>query len=335
MSGLLKNQAAKRILAVMRPVEKRMATAEQIAPEVVNGVVGREASGGIGVGTRQELARRMEARSKLAGETLEGLQQLDTPVDPSPVSSALRARAAAKETRAPNGAVFTEDPALVEALRGHADKIDEMAASFGGKVPGGEIFKQRAVLGKKLGGKGANVIPGDLTTAQVEAGTARNAETSALLHDETKFGKGGLGGSAIVDNEYHVTRNAYINLNKSRLRDMLGRDGKQILNLLAGRLAGGVAGGLSGYAAGGGHMAGLAGAALGVTLGESAYWGSLRAATYNEIANLLKVGNMDGAVDVIQRSALTYAADKAVKERERNKKAQAALASQAHGVVSP
>jgi hypothetical protein len=334
LAALLKNRSAARILGVMRPDLARAATAEQIAPEVVAGVAGREEMGGLGVGRRATLAERAKARAELATADLKNLQANTTPVNPAPISQALRDEALSKESVAPSGQTFTEDSALTDALRAHANKVDEMAAAWGGDVPAGELFKQRAVLNKKMGGRGVNGLPGDLTSAQIEAGTARNAQTSALLHDESQWGEGGLGGSKITDNEYHVMQNAYVNLERSRLRDMLGRGGKEIMQLLAGRLAGATVGGAIGFASYG-PMAGIAGAALGVTLGESAYWGSLRATTYSQLAKLLRAGNIDEATNLVQRSAAAYTVDKAVRERERNRRAQQALQSQAQGVVAP
>lgn len=327
LASLLKSRSAARMLGVMRPTAARMATAESIAPEVAAGVDGREAMGGLGVGTRKTLADRARSRAKGAGADIEALQSLTQRVDPSPIAAKLRTAAAAKETLAPSGQVFTQDPALVDALRKRAAGVDEMASAFGSDVPSGELFKQRAVLGKKLGSKAYEKMPGSMTPADLEAGTMEKSATSDLLHSEVP-------GSVVPDHEYHVMRNAYVNIENSRLRDMMGRGGKQVMNLLAGRLAGAVAGGAAGYAAGG-HMTGLAGAALGVALGESAYWGSLRATTYADIARLLKAGDVDGAATIIQRSASAYSVDKAIKDRERNRKAHLALQSQALGSPAP
>lgn len=328
VAQLMKRRAAARMFAVMRPEMKFAQTAREIAPEVASGVAGRESMGGLGVGTRDTLAKRAEARAKMAGSDIEALQTLPQRINPAPISKSLRDEALKKETRAPSGQVFTEDPGLVDALRAHADKVDEITKAFGGDVPAGELFKQRAVLGKRLGNKAAGVLPGDLTSAQVEAGTVRNAQTSKLLHDE-------IPSSQVPDHEYHIMRNAEINLKRSGLRDLVGRDGNKVMNLLAGRLFGSVAGAATGYAAGGGHVGGLLGAVGGMMLGESAYWGSLRATTYKNIANLLRAGDIDGAANIIQRSASVYAADKAIKERERNHRAQKALRAQAEGVVGP
>lgn len=366
LSGLMKNRAAARILSVMRPTIGRMATAEKVAPEVVAGVAGRETAGGIGVGTRATLAKEARRRAAQAGAEVEALQGLTDPVDVSPISERLRADATKRQTVYPTketvdyepvlddfgeplvdeaGDVVmdtkvsrhtppptSKNPKLVAALNKQADEVDKLAAGFDGAVPAGELFKARAGMNEAMGGGAYEKLPGQMTPAAQRAGKAFTRATSDLVHD-TKFGPDGLGGSRIIDRENHVWAKAATNLENSRLRDMMGRGGKQVINLLAGRLAGAALGGATGLASGYGPMAGVAGATLGVILGESAYWGSLRAATYKDIARLLEVGDLDGAASIIQRTATTYAIDKATRERERNKRAHKALQNQAEGVI--
>jgi hypothetical protein len=364
ISAFLKRRAARRILAVMRPTKGRMAIAEKIAPEVVEGVAGRETAGGLGVGTRATLAERARARSMESGKAIEALQSLDTPVNPSQVSGRLRSEAASLETIPPahlksierdtgllaadgspiidvveelvDGVPQTKNPALVAALRGHAQELDDLAAQYpDSMVPGGELFKQRAVVGKRIGGKAYEKLPGATTAPNLEADVSFKREVRNLVHDPKFGGEHGLGGSAILDNEHHVARNAYINLQNSHLGDLMGRGGSKVMNLLAGRLGGVILGGATGLASGYGATAGVAGATLGLALGESAYWGSLRATTYSRIARALRAGDIDGAAAIIQRTAAAYATEKAIKERERHRKAEKALRVQAGGVVEP
>lgn len=326
VAGFLRNRAAARILDTMRPSSGRVATAEDIALEVAEGTPGREALGGIGVGTRKKLAGEAKRRAAATGKEVEALQTTDTPIDTAPVSTKLRDEASRLETVPPTGIGYSEYPALVKALRSQADEMDDLAASFGGDVPSGELFKQRGALGRRFG-KVNEKLPGDEPAAAALAGNAKRAHLSKLLHTE-------VSGSEVVDRANRVWKNAAINLERSRLRDLMGRKWEGMRDLLAGRLAG-VALGAGVGGLGMGPMGGVAGALAGAALGESAFWQTLRASTYVKIARHLNSGQVDEAVNIIQRSAAAYAADKGIRERERHRKAEQALRTQAEGVVSP
>jgi hypothetical protein len=327
IAGLLRNRAAARILDVMRPSLSRVATAEEIAPAVASGIAGREAAGGIGVGSLKTLSARAKERAGAAGREVEALQALDMPIDPSPVAAELRGRAASLETATPTQQVFTEHPALTGAYRGQAERLEDLASSFGGDVPAGELFKQRAAAGRRIG-KAYETLPGVEPSAPAVAGKEYRTELSKLLHKEVPASK-------IADLDYRVWKNAYTNFERHRRANLTNRGLKGLKDLLAGRAVGAVMGAGAGLSTTFSPLGGVAGALAGVVLGESAYWGSLRAATYAKLARHLNAGELDAAAGIIQRTAAAYAVDKAVRERERNREAQRALQDQAEGVVTP
>jgi len=354
-AGALKNRAAARILDVMRPRQSAVAGAEEVADAVASGVAGREAAGGIGVGSLETLAARAKARTTSAGDTLKALQTLDTPLDPTPVSRGLRTEARSLETTPPPRTVFDEvdtgildefgdpimgvkssvvkgtptsaHPALVSALDHEAKFIDDLAAQYPDElVPAGEMFKQRAALGRRVS-KSYGVGPGEESAAGQAAGKSSRAQISRLLHDEVPA-------SIIPDAEYRTFKTAWTNFERHRRANLTNRGLKGLKDLLAGRAVAAGIGGLTG-AVSFGPMGGVAGALGGVLLGESAYWGSLRAATYADLARHLNSGQLDKAAEILQRTSAAYAVEKGIGERERNRKAQRALQEQAEGVIAP
>lgn len=355
VARVLKRRAAARILDVMKPSLKRVGTAEEIAGEVAGGTAGREAAGGIGIGDRAKLAQRAKARAVAAGKEIEALQGLDTPVDVAPTVERIRGRASELETTPPDrtvtaeepsgildasgqmvmneventvkGVASSEHPALVSALRTQAKRLEDLAAQYeGGQVPAGELFKQRGALGRRVG-KAYDALPGDEAAAAMEAGKTARTELTGTLHEK-------IPASKVLDNEYRVFRNAYVNFERARRAQLTASGVQRLKNLLAGRAAGAVAGGITGAGVGG-LPGGVLGALGGVVLGESAFWGSLRASTYSQLAKFLNTGDMASAADVIGRAASTYGMEKGVKDRERNRKAHRALQTQAEGVVAP
>lgn len=359
----LKARAALRMFKVMRPATDRVAIAEGIAGQVVNGAVGRERAGGLGWGTRTELTERAARRAELSGRAEEALQKIETPVDPSSAAKRLRKEADAAETVPPPrsemkeriihdddgvelaremeehitpGVPHTKNPGLVNALRDHADDLEGLAAQYpNGEVPGGVLFKDRAVVGKRIGSGAYETMPGSTRSPNLEADKSYQGAVRELVHDEDKFGPGGLGNSIPKDNAHHVWANAKIDLETSRRKDLAGRSGNKVLNLLQGRITGIMLGGATGMSTGFGPLAGVGGATIGMMLAESAKWGSLRAVIYNDMAKALAARDFSGAEKILQRGALTFAAEKARKDHERNRKAQGALKNQAEGVVTP
>jgi hypothetical protein len=361
---LMKNRAAARIFDVMKPTAARAAVTEKIAPEVVAGIASRQTAGGIGVGNRAALAKRALERKAAAGEAVAALQSIDTPVNADVIPAKLRAAAAKRETLPPErvevqprntGLVdqhgqpivdmeevtvqpppVSKNPALVSALRGQAQDLEDLASQYPeGKIPAGELFKQRAVTNERIGDRAYEKMPGQTTAPHPKADKAFAGAISDLAHDP-QWGPTGLGGSKLIDHDNHVWSKAATNLENSRLRDLVGRKFDGVKDLLVGRLAGigmGAATGL--YASGGSHLAGVTGAILGGVLGESAYWGSLRAATYSDIAKALAANDIDRAASIIQRTATTYALDKSIRDRERHRRAATALQNQAKGSPTP
>lgn len=355
VARVLKKRAAAREFDLMKPTLKRVGTAEEIAGQVAGGTAGRETAGGIGIGDRATLAARAKARSVAAGKEIEALQKMDTPVDIAPVVQRIRDRAAKLETVPPDrivtaeqpsgildasgqmvmnevdqtikGVASSEHPALVSALRTQAKRLEDLATQYeGGQVPAGELFKQRGALGRRVG-KTYDRLPGDEHAAAMEAGKIARTELTGTLHER-------IPASKVLDNEYRVFRNAYVNFERARRAQLTATGVQRLKNLLAGRAAGAVAGGLTGGTLGG-LPGGVVGALGGVVLGESAFWGSLRADTYSRLAKLLNTGDSAAAADILSRAASTYAMDKGVKDRERNLKAHRALQNQAEGVVAP
>lgn len=355
ISGLLKRRAAARILDVMRPATGRAAKAEGIAEDLVMGVPGRETAGGIGVGTLDELSERAAARASSAGRDIKAFQTLDTPIDPSPVSRSLRAEADELVTRPParevlnevdtgmvdefgdpimgikremvKGVPASEYPALVSALRRQARRVDKLAKQYPDEaVPAGELFKQRAAAGRRHG-KAYRNMPGDEPAAVGVAGKAYKGRLTDLLHEEVP-------GSVIPDREYAVFRNAATNFERRRLSSLNQRGWRGLRDLLMGRAVGSAMGAGTGMLTFG-PLGGVAGALGGAILGESAFWGSLRAATYAKLARALNNGQLDQAAEILQRSAAAYAADQGIRERERHRDAERALRTQAEGVVAP
>lgn len=360
ISAALMRRAAARELDVMRPRTAAVAGAEGVVEDVLLGVPGsRHTPGGLGVGNLDELARRAKARAKSAGKDIEALQSDPTPVDPSEVSAGLRAEADRLTTTPPPRKVFEEvrspvldefgdpivgvvereiagrpvsgNPALVKALEAESQFIDDLAAQYPDeKVPAGELFKQRAAIGRRTG-RAYRVMPGDEAAASVAAGKSAREGLTGLLHREVPTSK-------IPDREYHVFRTAWTNIERHRRSKLTNRGLKGLKDLLFGRGIGMVLGATTGAALGTGAagvgvgaFGGIAGAFVGTMLGESAYWGSLRAHTYAQLAKHLNDGDLDAAARILQSTALTYAASKA----EVSRRAQKELRAQAEGVVEP
>lgn len=358
LASLLKSRAAKREFAAMKPRTGFVKTAEDIAAEVAGGTPGLEGElPGIGVGTRETLARRAAARAAIAGQDVAALQNIETPVSIAPVTRALRAEAAGLETVPPARAVLeevptglldeagapimgirsstvpgvpgTEYPALVSALREQAGRVEKLAAQYPDElIPAGELFKQRAAAGRRVG-KGYRGLPGDEPAAAVQAGKAFRAQLSKTLKEQ-------LPGVPVaqVDRAYHVWRNAAINFERARQGALTNTGYKGLLNLLTGRLIGNaVMGGATGFAAGGNVSAGVAGAFAGAVLGESVRWQTLRAATYIKLAKLLNAGEVDAAAHLFTRASAAGGGVESTARR--NREAQRALQRQAEGVVAP
>lgn len=354
LAKLLRSRAAARILDVMRPATGRAAKAESIAEDLVMGVPGRETAGGIGVGTLKTLSDRAATRATAAGQDVQALQALDTPIDVSPVSRGLRdeakglvstppPREVLEEvatglldeagdpimgvvTRKVKGKPTSEHKPLVSALRTQARSVEKMAGQYEDElIPAGELFKQRAAAGRRHA-KAYRNMPGDEPAAVGVAGKAYKGKLTKLLHEEVPA-------SVIPDREYEVFRTAATNFERRRLAALTNRGWRGLRDLLAGRAVGAAMGAGAGMSFG--PLGGVAGALGGAVLGESAYWGSLRAATYAKLSHALNNGRLDEAAEILQRTAAAYAADKAIRERERHRKAQEALRGQAEGVVAP
>jgi hypothetical protein len=357
---LLRNRARARAIDLQRPSAGRTATAEDIALEIFEGTDGLEGKlPGVGVGTRRTLANRAAARKVVASEEQNMLQNVDTPVGVSPLSQRLRAEAKRKVTTPPNrtelveegtgildefgdeirgtksvdvpGTPVTKDPALVSALEAEADFLDKLASQYpDGKIPGGELFKQRAVTGARIS-KAYEGLPGDVQTAGNQAGKAFKAQ----LTDELRRALPEVP-SAQIDRGYRVWRNAAVNFERSRLSALTARGWQGLRDLLVGRLAGVSLGAAADLSMGG---YGVAGALTGAMLGESAVWGSLRATSYVKLAKLLNNGNVNGAAELLAEAggaALPAGrAQDVVSQAERNRKAREALNRQAEGVIEP
>jgi hypothetical protein len=353
IAGLLKRQAAKRIIDVMRPTTKRVGTAREIADDLVGGPPFRDSAptaGGIGVGNLDTLTARAAARAEGAGKTIGAFESLTTPTDPSGVPARLRAEAARRETVPPprteleevatglldefedpimgitaktvKGTPISGNKALVSAFRTEAQRIDDLAAQYPDKtVPVGELFKMRRTIGERVS-RGYNKQVGDTSSSELAAGVSARERLKELLHNEVPA-------SIIPDREYRVFRNAAINFSRHQDATLTNRGLKGLKELLAGRAAGAAMGmGVGGLSAG--PLGGVAGALAGVALGESAVWGSFRAATYSRLAKALNSGR-DKAAEILQQASFAAAAGKA----ERNRRAQRELQQQAEGVVEP
>ncbi len=357
---LMRNRSAARSFDVMRPTANRAATAEDIALEVADGTPSLEGHvSGVGVGTRRQLAQRARARQALAAQEQEMLQNIDTPIDVAPASARLRARAQRNVTTPPDrtelaevdtglvdpagdaimgiesrrveGVPMSQDPALVGALRGEADFLDELAAQYpDGKVPAGELFKQRSTAGARLA-KAYEGLPGDVPTAAKQAGKAFKANLSAELRTQLPDVP-----VAQVDRAYRVWRNAAVNFERSRLTALTSRGWSGLRDLMVGRLAGVMLGasadlGMGGY--------GVAGALTGAVAGESALWQSMRATSYAKLARLLNAGETAQAAQLLNSTlGKGLAAERgvdAVSRAERNRRARRALNNQAEGVTTP
>jgi hypothetical protein len=355
IAGLLRKRAAARILDVMRPAKGGVAAAENVADDLVMGLAERQTAGGIGTGNLETLAKRARVRADAAGKEIEALQHLDTPIEVRPAADALRREASSLETTPPPQKVLEEvessilddagepivgiaekeiaskpitgHPALVSALRAEAKMIDDLATQYpDSQVPAGELFKQRAAIGRRVA-KAYQQAPGAEAAAGMEAGKSSRQQITRILHE-------GVPASKIPDREYRVFRTAWTQIESHRRGSLTNRGLKGLKDLLAGRAAGAALGAGVG-SLGMGPLGGVAGALGGVVLGESAYWGSLRASTYAALSKALNSGQLDEAANILQRSTLAYSAEKGIKERERNHEAQAALRSQAEGVITP
>lgn len=365
----LKTQAAKRIIDVLRPRgDAAVAKARGIADDLVAGVpqvdetlapgfpaVAHTGEGGIGVGSLDTLVARAKARLEALKPKREALQARTEPIDTRPVSAALRDEARTLETQPPTRKEMVEKPTglvdsagdpimgiaeetitpppvsghsqLSRALQSEADWIDNLAAQYPDEAaPAGELFKQRAAIGRRVR-KAYQTAPGDEAAAGLEAGQSTREGLTRLLHEKVPA-------SVIPDREYEVFRNAATMFQKHSNASLSNRGLKGLKDLLAGRAASAVLGAATG-ATTLGPLGGVAGALGGVMLGESAYWGSLRAATYSKLATALNAGRLDVAADILQRSAAAYAADQGIRASERNRRAQRALQTQAEGVVVP
>lgn len=352
-----RNRAAARSLDLQRPTTGRAATAEDIAFEVIDGTPSLEGkTPGVGVGTRRQLAQRARARQALASQEQEMLQNVDTPIDVAPVSGRLRADAQRRVTQPPPhtayeevdtglvdaagdpimgikqstvpGQEMTQDPALVGALRGEADFLDDLASQYPDNlVPGGELFKQRATTGARIA-KAYEKLPGDVQTAANQAGKSFKANLTEELRTQLPDVP-----VAQVDRAYRVWRNAAVNFERSRLTALTSRGMEGLRDLMVGRLGGIILGasadvGMGGY--------GVAGALTGLIAGESAVWGSLRAQEYARLSRLLNSGETAQAAQLLNSfAARTSAGANIADQAERHQRAHKALNQQAEGVVTP
>lgn len=160
-ADVLNGQADSRMIKnVLRPrTEAQAVVAKDIAPDLVRGVPGRT-EGGLGAGNLDTLVTRAKARTKIAKGELRGLQAGTTPVSTDRIEQGLRGEAMSHEQIAPSGQIFTERPALVDALDAQASKVKEITAAHGGNatvpvsagaVPHGHV---RLYRGQELGGGG-------------------------------------------------------------------------------------------------------------------------------------------------------------------------------------
>lgn len=356
-SQLARSRAAARSFDLQRPTTGRAATAEDIAMEVVEGTPALEGHlEGVGVGSRETLARRARARQALAAQEQDMLHNVETPVDVAPASARMRAEAQRRVTTPPEhmerferdtgivdefgdpvmgtedrlvpGAEATQDPALVQSLRGEADFLDNLASQYpDGRVPGGELFKQKATAGARIA-KAYERLPGDVQSAGQQAGKSLKANLTQELRTQLPEVP-----SAQIDRAYRVWKNAAVNFERSRLSALTNRGRGELVKLIASRMSGAMLGAAAG-ATSGSALYTLGGAFGGVMLGESAIWGSLRAQEYARLSRLLNSGRTAEAAELVNSlTARGATAEDLSAQADRHRRARQALNNQAEGVV--
>lgn len=363
-AAALRTRANTRMFRVLNPAKDAVPAVEAVLDDIVHGIDDGKGSRGIGHGSIEDLTIEAEKRRKRAGDLVDVFQNNQTPVRVSPVTRKLRHDAAKLETVPPDRVEWVEVPVLdeagdpviglngpemgmheevvkgtpvsgyptkVSALREQADKIDALAAQYPDElVPAGELFKFRSATGQRVAGS-FDLAAGEQATAAGEAGKTARKYVSEHLKDEIPAAK-------LADREYQVFNTAWKHFEEGRRTKLTNRGLQGLKNLLTGRMAAQVlAGAVGGGAVGGvtGSAVGVTGALAGTILGESAYWGSLRASTYSKLSKALNSGDLDQAAAILQRTASVYAVEKGIQDRERNRRAQKALQQQAEGVVGP
>lgn len=326
ISRLLQRQAAAREFSAMRPLKRNARKAEDIALDAAQGIAGTD-EGGLGVGTRRQLAARAKARAELAGQQIKGLQSSALGVGDlqADIIVPLRAEGESLVSQTPvarRSAYATHG----EAFHKQADFMEALASDFGGDTPLGVLLTQREALNRRFASS-HDKLPGDFTPAEAEAGKATSMKISDMVHRDVPA-------TAVVDRKYEVARNAFENFEQARISQLTNQGREGLKALLSGRLGGIALGGAVGAQAGGLPW-GVAGALIGTLIGESAVWQTFRATTYAKLAKALNRGDLRAASDILNRAVTTYAVEHGISERERNRAAQRALQSQAEGVVAP
>lgn len=373
IAGAFKRQAGRRMFNVLDPAKNEVPNIEGIVDDLVGGisgidqklapgfVVSHEGARGIGVGSLDELTARAHARRELAGKKQEALKHTTVPIHPGAVSRILQRRARQLETTPPSRTIREElpvhddmgvpllddagDPIMginerriagvpqsgyeqkVAALRSEAARIDRLAEQYPDhRVPSGELFKFRDAVGQRAS-------PAYVQAAGVDA--AVGAEAAAVSRDTlSQLLKKKMPEARIADREYQVFNTAWEHFENHRRANLTNKGLKGLKDLIFGRLFAGSAGAALGLTTGT-PAVGAAGAVGGIMLADSAYWGSLRAKTYSELARHLNSGHLDQAAQIIQSTSAAYAVQHGITERERHRSAQRALQEQAEGVVAP
>jgi hypothetical protein len=330
-AGALKSSAAKNVMNVLSPTAKQAIEAEKIVPRVADD---------LGVGSRETLLNRAEAKLSEAAEGTAALRKNTTPIDLKAVIDELRARAK-QGTALPEREVATTvntgildeagnpitkqgskkvgghvevDPEQSAAYERSARKLEEINEGFEGQVPAGEAFKQAAAFRKKAQRGGAYGRAADANPISPKAISARDAD--ALIKDMIK--------ERVPDAKKALESYRDWKRTRDLMHKALGKDvSPQKMNgfevAAYGRLAASAAavGGITaGVATGSVPLLAVGSGALVYAASKNAFWNSLSGSVKRKVAKAIEAGGHVAAQKELEAAAKSWVAA----ERERSKR---------------